>query len=91
MKMHPVSLILASLTLGIASGSSAQEQPAPPPPPEVPAPPPAPDVPPPPPPPPAQAVYPPCSRTLQDQCTNTRPESDTKGGPPAHSVRHRPH
>lgn len=26
----------------------------------------------------AQASYPPCSRTLQDQCTNTRRGSDTK-------------
>ncbi len=32
------------------------------------------------PPPQAQAVYPPCSRTLQDQCTNTKRESDTKAG-----------
>lgn len=30
----------------------------------------------------AQASYPPCSRTLQDQCTNTRRGSDTKAGAP---------
>jgi len=32
------------------------------------------------PPPAAQAVYPPCSATLQDQCTNTRREADYKRG-----------
>ncbi|MEP7221135.1 MAG: hypothetical protein ABI673_00560 [Novosphingobium sp.] len=41
-------------------------------------------------------VYPPCSATLQDQCTNTRPEADYKGGPPQHNghryhQRHRRH
>jgi hypothetical protein len=47
------------------------EAPPAPTPPEVPAPPAAPA-------PAPQAVYPPCTKTLQDQCTNTRRGSDVK-------------
>ena len=49
----------------------------------------------------AQAVYPPCSGTLQDQCTNTRREADEKASPgemgsmgmatPMHHKRHMRH
>ena len=51
----------------------------------------------------AQAVYPPCSATLRDQCTNTRREADEKAssgdmgsmgmgmGKPMHHKRHMRH
>ncbi len=39
-----------------------------------------------------QTAYPPCSATLQDQCTQSNArESDTKGGPPANMQMKRHH
>jgi hypothetical protein len=37
------------------------------------------------------AAYPPCSVTLQDQCTNTKPEADVKAVRPAKITKHRRH
>lgn len=39
----------------------------------------------------AQNVYPPCTPTLQDQCTNTRPEADVKATRPNKMPMHRRH
>jgi hypothetical protein len=39
----------------------------------------------------AQSAYPPCSATLQDQCTNTRPEADVKAVRPVNMPPRRRH
>ena len=39
----------------------------------------------------AQNAYPPCTATLQDQCTNTRPEADVKATRPNKIPTHRHH
>lgn len=39
----------------------------------------------------AKNAYPPCTATLQDQCTNTRPEADVKTARPNEMSAHRHH
>ncbi len=39
----------------------------------------------------AKSAYPPCTATLQDQCTNTRPEADVKAARPNKMPVHRHH